>query len=87
MAQCGYEPTAVLAPMGSLKESLCALTGADRGKVKEAGWPARAPVTRPAPVTAVVSAELAPRGPSLKTCAPQATGLEAGLAERKPASS
>jgi hypothetical protein len=27
MAHCGYEPTAVLATMGSLKESLRALVG------------------------------------------------------------
>ena len=37
MAHCGYEPTAVLATMGSLKQSLRALSSAWGGKIKKAG--------------------------------------------------
>jgi hypothetical protein len=33
---CGCEPTAVLAAMGSLRESLRALSGTSGGKIKEA---------------------------------------------------
>ena len=54
MAHRDYEPTAMLATIGSLKESLRALTGAQRGKIKEAEMACTCD-------SAVVSAELAPR--------------------------
>jgi hypothetical protein len=87
MAHCGYEPTAVLATMGSLKESLRALTGAQRGKIKEAEMACTCACDKACTCDCCGQRGTRAARSELDDVRAQVTRLEAELADRKPASS
>ena len=91
MAHCGYEPTAVLATMGSLKESLKeslrALTGAQRGKIKEAQMACTGACDKACTCDRRGQRGTRAARSELDDVRAQVTRLEAELAHRKPAGS